>query len=285
MLMSFRQTRKHTLSTAAVCLLLCSCTSSDKVSTIEFQPFYGGKPIGCDSQFKHGERVWTIDTLSLFVSSLSVHGFDAGETRVKLLESNWQNEQTALLWFVPCINSSKAMVQNMVQNNTYNHGLSLKIDASEVNTANKLTFNIAVPFAENHANPLTQKAPLNNPSMFWAWQTGHKFLRMDIKQISGESSWAFHLGSVGCLSKSSLRAPLESCARPNRIPISVDIPQQNSTLNEKKLVIKFDIAALLHNVDLANSKPCMFNLDEQESCQQLMQNLKLEPVFSASWKR
>ena len=46
-----------------------------------------------------------------------------------------------------------------------------------------LSFNIGVPFAINHQNPLLQESPLNDSSMFWAWRNGYKFVRWDMQRV------------------------------------------------------------------------------------------------------
>src|SRR5690606_516923 len=40
---------------------------------------------------------------------------------------------------------------------------------------NGLEFRLGVPFKLNHADPLTAKPPLDDGSLFWAWQQGYKF--------------------------------------------------------------------------------------------------------------
>jgi uncharacterized repeat protein (TIGR04052 family) len=74
-----------------------------------------------------------------------------------------------------------------------------------------IRFTVGVPFALNHANPLTAAAPLDRGEMFWTWQSGYKFLRAD----------SFHLGSTGCSSSSALRPPQAPCAQPNRMRVEL----------------------------------------------------------------
>lgn len=74
-------------------------------------------------------------------------------------------------------------------------------------------FSVGVPFDLNHANPLQASAPLDRADMFWSWQSGYKFLRLDLE--AGEHEAAFHLGSTGCSSASALRPPEQACAQPN----------------------------------------------------------------------
>jgi uncharacterized repeat protein (TIGR04052 family) len=74
-------------------------------------------------------------------------------------------------------------------------------------------FSVGVPFDLNHSNPLTAAAPLNRTELFWSWQLGYKFLRVELTDDQHAS--AFHLGSTGCSSASALRPPQQPCAQPN----------------------------------------------------------------------
>lgn len=80
-------------------------------------------------------------------------------------------------------------------------------------------FAVGVPFDLNHANPLTAVAPLDRAEMFWTWQSGYKFLRLDL--TAGEHEAAFHLGSTGCSSASALRPPQQPCAQPNVMQVEL----------------------------------------------------------------
>jgi len=80
-------------------------------------------------------------------------------------------------------------------------------------------FVVGVPFDLNHANPLAAAAPLDRAEMFWSWQSGYKFLRLDL--AAGEHEAAFHLGSTGCSSASALRPPQQPCAQPNLMHIEL----------------------------------------------------------------
>lgn len=83
-----------------------------------------------------------------------------------------------------------------------------------------IRFTVGVPFDLNHANPLTAKAPLDRGELFWSWQLGYKFLRVDL--ADGDREWSFHLGSTGCVSASSVRPPAAPCAQPNRLRVQLE---------------------------------------------------------------
>jgi uncharacterized repeat protein (TIGR04052 family) len=133
----------------------------------------------------------------------------------------------------------------------------------------ELTFELGVPFALNHLNPLSQPSPLNLPAMFWSWRAGYKFLRLDL--FNPNESWVFHLGSTGCVADSVMRSPKMACAEPNRLQFSLK-PQDKGT----KLRVHLD--RLLAGVSLEARQSCLLQ-PEQQSCQILLNNLANGQVF------
>lgn len=127
-----------------------------------------------------------------------------------------------------------------------------------------LKFSLGVPFSLNHDNPLIAPSPLNVSEMFWSWQLGHKFLRLD-----SHSDFAFHLGSTGCKSDSKLRAPSKPCDKPNRFDFILESFDPNQA-------IIFDLSRLLEGVSMTTS--CMSEQDNP-NCQKLFYNLKHNTVF------
>jgi uncharacterized repeat protein (TIGR04052 family) len=98
-------------------------------------------------------------------------------------------------------------------------------------------FTLGVPFQLNHGNPLTAKSPLDRGDLFWAWQSGYKFLRVDAREEGHE--WSFHLGSTGCSSASALRPPASPCAQPNRVHVELrnfDPLRQSVVVNLTELI-------------------------------------------------
>ena len=126
----------------------------------------------------------------------------------------------------------------------------------------QLSFMIGVPFELNHQNPLQQPAPLNRPDMFWSWQGGHKFVRLEMARADQHLS--FHLGSTGCAAASKVRAPQTACAQPNTVAVS--LPWQAG----KHIVL--DLAQLLGD-DPDQKQSCTFHFGEEQACASLQQRL------------
>ena len=154
--------------------------------------------------------------------------------------------------------------QTLKTNNHLQFLLPVDLDASQ-----QLSFTLAVPFAQNHQNPLLQPSPLNLPSMFWSWRSGHKFFRLDMQGPS--KSWVFHLGSVGCTAASIMRSPQKQCEQPNRVNFNLDKKHHGT-----KLVMHID--RLIANTSMQNNDSCLFH-SGQHSCAILMANLKNQDVF------
>jgi uncharacterized repeat protein (TIGR04052 family) len=100
-----------------------------------------------------------------------------------------------------------------------NPGIRGRLAGGPESNYRAIRFTVGVPFALNHANPLTAKPPLDRGDLFWTWQTGYKFLRADFVSDGKEAS--FHLGSTGCSSASAMRPPAAPCAQPNRLRIEL----------------------------------------------------------------
>jgi len=137
-------------------------------------------------------------------------------------------------------------------------------------------FDLGVPFAQNHQAVATAPAPLNQPAMFWSWQKGFKFLRLDL-QTAGDSAmtWRVHLGSTRCQSASEVSAPTTECASPNRAQVFLPFIPQTQT-------IVADIGALLGGSDLSVNNPpapgCMSDPSLDSDCGPVFAALGLDPA-------
>ena len=144
--------------------------------------------------------------LSFYVHDVQLLRTDGEPLRVTLAsESPWQSHDVALLDLVGTDASRRDIVRG-------------RVSRGEASYAG-LRFVLGVPVELNHANPLQAAAPLDRADLFWAWQTGHKFLRVDLADAGRE--WAFHLGSTGCSSPSAVRPPPQPCSQPNRLVVEV----------------------------------------------------------------
>jgi len=115
----------------------------------------------------------------------------------------------------------------------------------------RIRFDVAVPFERNHGNAATAPGPLGVAALFWSWQAGYKFIRIDALNPSippAGKQVRVHLGSTGCQGDPP-RQPVTSCSRPNGMQVDLDgfDPDAN--------VILVDLKAMYADSDLESQQP------------------------------
>lgn len=207
---------------------------------IRFAATAGGAPVGCAHPI---ERIGTTaSTVSLidfrfYVSRLRMVTADGAEVPVTLVQDGlWQLDDVALLDFEDgtraCANGTEQtrdVVEALVPPGAYAG----------------LRFDVGLPFDKNHREATLQPSPLNLSRMFWNWNAGYKFMRLDIKSTGQPRGWLVHLGSTACTPAGSPSTVPVSCAHRNAV--TVDLPGFSVTRD----VVEMDVAALFatSNVD------------------------------------
>lgn len=102
-------------------------------------------------------------------------------------------------------------------------------------------FVLGVPFAQNHGDAAVAPSPLNLTPMFWSWQAGYKFARIDLKSAA-QDLWAIHLGSTGCEMDGDNQ--VTGCAAENRASVEL------TGFDPTSRAITADILALVQTADL-----------------------------------
>ncbi len=251
---------KYVILATFICLfLVSSCDYLEKFSNakndeIIFQPTFNNEILNCSRVFIHSNEKWHYTQLQFFISSVELKNNKGEWQKAAFIKSAHQTNKSALLGehCNPSNENSKANWQ-------------LKLDDNIALTNNShIRFDLGLPFTVNHLNPLTQESPLNIPTMFWGWQKGHKFLRLEM--TSNNDNWLFHLGSVGCKAASPLRAPKQACRYHNRYNFELPISKENNK-------ITLDLSALLNNLTITEQTSCQSSPNEA-SCQTLFSNLR-----------
>lgn len=231
-------------------IALAACSPAPKTPNVGLLPVvltYGDTPIACSKQFRHSNDNWRIDDLRLFIHQLNLSN-GIQQQSLTFIPDDRQTVDVAMLVFT-C--KQRQLVAELALNQAPDLSLGL------------LSFKVGVPFELNHQNPLTQSTPLNIPSMFWSWQGGHKFLRLDM--TSNTDNFIYHLGSTGCQSASRVRAPQQPCSQANVVDVTVRIkPKQSLT---------FDLKKLLSGVAPSKNTSCMYLPEQLPACQRLSENL------------
>lgn len=235
--------------------ILCACTGDDRAVDVSFAASWKGQPLGCEEAVAglDGRRI--VD-LRFYVSRPRMLRRGGGEQAIRLLADGiWQSENIVLIDLGGLCSG---------RGNAALHG---KVAAGEYTG---LAFDVGVPFAANHANPLTAVAPLNVGEMFWSWQLGHKFLRLDLAAGLAAAGWALHLGSTGCESDSVLRPPVARCRQPNRVVVELGSPAP------ERQRVQVELSALLDPAMLIDAPSCMGRFDAHPTCRAALGALGLD---------
>lgn len=239
-------------------------SAQPKVQTIKVQLVEEDQVLTCQSAFNaNGDNnAWSVEQFQLFLSNIEVTSDQSKWQRLPLAKSAYQNASTVLLG----TNCRQQKQQNSAKE--YGHWSIDFNDEIDMSKITAMRFTLGVPFELNHLNPVKQDSPLNLPSMFWVWQTGHKFLRVEL--TSESDKWLYHLGSTGCKAPSVMRAPASPCRYPNTVDFEVPIAQGNEGL----LTMNINLSELLKGVEITQDTSCQSE-QTNDSCQQLFKNLSL----------
>ncbi|MEL6556447.1 MAG: MbnP family copper-binding protein [Cyanobacteria bacterium J06621_11] len=260
--------------------------------TIEFEGRVGDETFACNETYRLGTADSEVAPLDfrLYVSEVAL--LDAAGNAVPLVleqDGQWQHQNVALLDFEDktgsCANGTPEVRTQVIGS----------VPAGEYSG---LKFTVGVPFALNHIDSTLAPSPLNLTSLWWNWNFGYKFARIDFQRIvdtaaldlkakhtssaaaSDEAStetdalaqaFSIHLGSVGC-QLDSAQAPV-NCTLPHRPEVALTDfdPAQNTVVA--------DISALLADTDMSQNQEgtavgCMSNPLDND-CSGILQNFGL----------
>ncbi len=233
--------------------LLAACGGREVVLT--FEGLVGGEPAACDRTYEGVGA--TASALTLLDYRMYVHDVrllteDGREIPLELAQDGaWQHQGTALLDFEDgdgC-DSGTALTNATVRG-------TVAEDAAFTG----VRFRLGVPFELNHADASTAPAPLNYTSMFWSWNAGYKFLRVEGRTTGLPEGWRVHLGSTGC--EGDGRGNVTGCAADNVAEVEL------TGFDPEADTIAADLADLLSDTDLdadAGGPPgCMSGTDDPE---------------------
>jgi uncharacterized repeat protein (TIGR04052 family) len=202
----------------------------------------------------------------LYVSNIHLLTTDGDRVRFELEQDGvWQVDDVALLDFEDgtggCAEIGNAALNGQV------------IGSAPAGEYVGLTFDMGVPFGLNHQDVTTAASPLNIAAMWWNWQGGYKFIRVDIMTDDPENpAWNLHVGSTGCESPAAVIPPEERCTRPNLPSVTLE------SFDFENDVIVADLASLLTGITLYESTPmppgCMSGFDDPD-CPALFANFGL----------
>ncbi len=263
---------------------------------IDFRAQVGDRLFQCDEVYRLGtmNNAIAVTDFRLYVSNVQLINAEGERVSVQLEQDGiWQFQNVALLDFEDqtgfCTNGTSAM-------RTYIVGTVPPGDYRGIE------FTLGLPFELNHNDVTLAPSPLNLTSMWWNWQGGYKFVRIDLENqmesaglqhhsthrtshaesnhrshSTGEhtghaSGFLIHLGSTGCQVEGNAQQPT-FCANPNTSTIAFD----NFDPTENAIVA--DLSELVADSNLMMNAPdtplgCMSSPTDGD-CAGIFQNLGL----------
>ncbi len=213
--------------------------------SIRFAGTVGEQPLSCAQKYDGigttGSTIQIAD-LRFYISSVRLVRADGSEVPVQLTQDGlWQHGEVALLDFedgsARCANGTpetRYVVEGTAPRGEYA----------------RVRFAVGLPFDVNHREVTLQPSPLNLSRMFWSWNGGYKFLRLDLRSTGQPMGWMVHLGSTGCRPAGSPTTAATECKSANQVV--VDVPYRLGR-DEVRLDVKSLLAS--SNVDTNQSQP------------------------------
>jgi uncharacterized repeat protein (TIGR04052 family) len=237
---------------------------------IRFAAAVGGLPFACGAEYSipgpGGARSVTLNDFRFYVHGVELHGAGGDWVTASVVdELPWQNGGVALLDFenraTPCTGTTE----------TRDH---VRVEAP-AGSYDRVRFVLGVPFEQNHQAASSAPAPLNLTDLFWNWQGGYKFVRIDARATvavgDARPSFAVHLGSTGCDGSPSAGGTT-MCTFPNRPTIELAFDPTTDT-------IVADFAELVEGLDVyvngGGAPGCMSGRTDPE-CPEVMRSFGID---------
>jgi uncharacterized repeat protein (TIGR04052 family) len=251
---------------------LVACGDSDRAVKLLFAGKVGDVSFSCDQSFSDlgiGNNEVQFSDFRLYLSDVRLVDGAGMEVPIALEQDGiWQQGGLALLDYEDgtgsCANGTQPTRTEVIGTVPEGEYVGLR-------------FQVGVPFLENHEDASLADSPLNLTAMFWSWNDGYKFIRVDGATLATETQTStaavrVHLGSTGC--DGDQAGNVTTCAAPNRVDIDL------TAVNIDSDVVVFDLATLFEASDLgapnAPSTPpgCMSSPTDPD-CAPIFQRLGL----------
>ncbi|MCW5962398.1 MAG: metallo-mystery pair system four-Cys motif protein [Bryobacterales bacterium] len=230
---------------AVFALTLAASLGASQPVSIRFAAQVGDRPLACGAEYpgigSTGSTIRPRD-FRFYVSNLRLVDQQGNETPVELEQDGlWQLDDVALLDFE---DATAGCSNGTPQTNTTVRGA-----VPEGNYVG-LRFELGIPFHKNHLDVTAQPSPLNLTALYWAWNSGHKFARLDFSSTGQPRGFAIHLGSTGCTPGDTSSTIPTACANLNRPAVEI------AGFQVDRDVVVADLAALLRhaNVDIRGER-------------------------------
>ncbi|AGC48867.1 hypothetical protein MYSTI_07595 [Myxococcus stipitatus DSM 14675] len=221
-------------------LLLQACgddAESRKTYTVRFSPQVRQEALTCQGLYTDiGTSRSTLELLDfkMYVRDVTLVRANGERHPLKLeQDGTWQRDAIALLDFEDGTGTCRKETNSQMHREVVG-------SAPEHDDYTRLEFKVGLPPEINHLDAERQAAPLDKTPMWWQWQTGYKFVKLDIR-TPANAEYVFHLGASGCRG-----TPGEgyNCASNNQATITLDdfSPETNQVV--------LDVAGLYAELDV-----------------------------------
>lgn len=249
---------------AGLWLWACGEDAAPSLATysIAFDVRAGAEAARCDRALTGlgtSSSTLALSDLRFYVYDFRLGRNDGAEEIARLVpDQKWQSADVALLDFEDktgeCVNGTAEMNMKVV------------VEAQKADYSG-LRFTLGVPFSVNHLDLAAQSSPLNFSAMFWGWEGGFKFLKLD-GASTGQAAFRVHLGSTGCTSGAD--GVVSSCSAENRAHVAIENFDPDSS------TVVFDLAELFSSSNIddnAHGTP--------PGCMSAPEDLDCAPIFDA----
>ena len=257
----------------ALASLVPGCGGDDDPisATLKLEANVAGAALACGSYSNVGSAGAEVELADarMFLSAFELRNADGEYVALELdQDSSFQHQNVALLDFEN--GTGSCADSGTPETNTEITG------TLPAGTYDALRFQVGVPFELNHNDSATAPAPFNVPGMFWTWQGGYKFVRVDWLVTGGAvARWNVHIGSTGCTSGAPTEAPGEPCSRTNAAAVELDQFDMDADS------VQIDLASIVAGADVtlntADTPPgCQSNPGEPNECGSVFTALGLD---------
>lgn len=231
--------------------------------TVQFEGRVGDEVFSCSDSYEGigvGETEVEFADFRMYLHDIRLRRTDGELVPITLeQDGKWQYQDVVLLDFEDKSGSCR--------NGTEETNVAVR-GTAPAGDYDGLSFKVGVPSELNHGDASTAPSPLNLSGLFWTWNDGYKFLRIDVVPASATDGFLVHVGSVGCAKGEDGEI---SCSHPNVAEI---VLEGFDPLTTKVLA---DVAALVSKSDVGDGSGCM-SAPTEPDCAPLFEQLGLDPA-------
>jgi uncharacterized repeat protein (TIGR04052 family) len=240
----------------AALLLAATPALAQQEVAIRFAAQVNGSAFACGQSYGglgSTQATATPTDFRFYVHDVHLLRADGSAVPVMLTESPWQHQGVALLDFEngqgPCAQGGNAALNETLRG------------TAPAGSYTGLRFTLGVPERLNHQDATVAPSPFNLTAMFWNWQNGYKFVKVDLRVgaahpaaasapahggAAGEGGFSLHLGSTQCVAAAPTQ-PGRDCRNPNRPVITL------TGFDPLSAPVIADIGPILAGVDITRN--------------------------------